>query len=81
MGGGKQAGIHALHYKTMQVFFHDLLRVAVAFKSHVLRVADINVMGHISDGCIVPTRVTIALVFDPVGRLMQLVCAPRIWAL
>ena len=30
----------------MQVFFHDLLWVAVAFKSHVLQGADINVMDH-----------------------------------
>ena len=65
--GRWKAGWYPLHYEmnnaTMQVFFHDLLWVAVAFKSHVLRDADINVMGHISDGCIAPMGVTMTLVF------------------
>ena len=34
----------------------------------------------LSDNCIAPMRVTTALVFDPVGRLMQLLRAPQILA-
>ena len=33
----------------------------------------------LSDGCIAPMGVTTALVFDPVVRLMQLLCAPQIY--
>jgi len=42
-----------------------------------------SIIGHptLSDGCIAPMGVTTDLIFDPVGRLMQLLRAPQIWPL
>ena len=53
------------------------------FQFQVATVTDIeSVIRHptLSDGCTAPMGVTTALVFDPVGRLMQLLPAPQIWA-
>ena len=45
--------------------------------------SDQSTIGHLTllDDCIAPMGVTTDLIFDPVGRLMQLLCAPQICAL
>ena len=55
----------------------------VAGMSYWLEENNQSIIRHLTllDGCIAPMRVIMALVFDPVGRLMQLLCAPQIWAL
>ena len=42
-----------------------------------------SIIGHptLSEGCIAPMGVTTDLIFDPVGKLMQLLRAPEILAL
>ena len=42
-----------------------------------------SITGHpsLSDGCTTPMELTLAVILDPVGWLMQLLCVPQIWVL
>ena len=48
--------------------------------SDIRRSSSHSVIGYLSsDGCTTPMEVTLAIALDPVGRLIQLLCASQIW--